>query len=199
MDDINIRKATVDDSDIVYRLLKDMREGEGRLDAFVITPEEKEAIGFATYFFGYNGDCGRMLYLEDIYIEPVYRSKGYGTAVFKYMAKITIDENARRMEWCVMDDPSWNAKTIEFYKKFNSIDDNLKQLYLHGEVLKKMDDLNIRKATVDDSDIVYGMLKDMREGERRLDAFIITPEEFKRDGFGENKYFEAVIAEDKNS
>ncbi|XP_065937552.1 uncharacterized protein [Magallana gigas] len=137
MDDINIRKATVDDSDIVYRLLKDMREGEGRLDAFVITPEEKEAIGFATYFFGYNGDCGRMLYLEDIYIEPVYRSKGYGTAVFKYMAKITIDENARRMEWCVMDDPSWNAKTIEFYKKFNSIDDNLKQLYLHGEVLKK--------------------------------------------------------------
>nr|XP_034304617.1 diamine acetyltransferase 2-like isoform X1 [Crassostrea gigas] len=159
MDDINIRKATVDDSDIVYRLLKDMREGEGRLDAFVITPEEfkrdgfgenkcfeavivenknkKEAIGFATYFFGYNGDCGRMLYLEDIYIEPAYRSKGYGTAVFKYMAKITIDENARRMEWCVMDDPSWNAKTIEFYKKFNSIDDNLKQLYLHGEVLKK--------------------------------------------------------------
>lgn len=49
---------------------------------------EKEAIGFATYFFGYNGDCGRMLYLEDIYIEPVYRSKGYGTAVFKYMAKV---------------------------------------------------------------------------------------------------------------
>lgn len=49
---------------------------------------EKEAIGFATYFFGYNGDCGRMLYLEDIYIEPAYRSKGYGTAVFKYMAKV---------------------------------------------------------------------------------------------------------------
>lgn len=49
---------------------------------------EKDAIGFATYFFGYNGDCGRMLYLEDIYIEPVYRSKGYGTAVFKYMAKV---------------------------------------------------------------------------------------------------------------
>lgn len=49
---------------------------------------EKEAIGFATYFFGYNGDCGRMLYLEDIYIKPAYRSKGYGTAVFKYMAKV---------------------------------------------------------------------------------------------------------------
>lgn len=49
---------------------------------------EKDAIGFATYFFGYNGDCGRMLYLEDIYIKPAYRSKGYGTAVFKYMAKV---------------------------------------------------------------------------------------------------------------
>lgn len=49
---------------------------------------EKDAIGFATYFFGYNGDCGRMLYLEDIYIKPAYRSKGYETAVFKYMAKV---------------------------------------------------------------------------------------------------------------
>lgn len=159
MDDIIIREATVDDSDIVYRLLKDMREGEGLLDAFIITPEElkrngfgeskyfeaviaedknnKETIGFATYFFGYSGYCGRILYLEDIYIKPAYRSKGYGTAVFKYLAKITIDRDARRMEWVFMDDPSWNAKTIAFYKKFNSIDDNRKQLYLQGEVLKK--------------------------------------------------------------
>lgn len=52
---------------------------------------EKEAIGFATYFFGYNGDCGRMLYLKDIYIKPAYRSKGYGTAVFKYMAKVVFN------------------------------------------------------------------------------------------------------------
>lgn len=52
---------------------------------------EKEAIGFASYFFGYNGDCGRMLYLEDIYIKPAYRSKGYGTTVFKYMAKVVFN------------------------------------------------------------------------------------------------------------
>nr|XP_034304615.1 diamine acetyltransferase 2 [Crassostrea gigas]XP_034304616.1 diamine acetyltransferase 2 [Crassostrea gigas] len=159
MDDLNIRKATVDDSDIVYGMLKDMREGERRLDAFIITPEEfkrdgfgenkyfeaviaedknkNEAIGFATYYFGYSGYCGRILYLEDIYIKPAYRLKRYGTAVFKYMAKVTIDENARRMKWRVMDDPSLNTKTIEFYKKFNSIDDHGKHLYLHGEVLKK--------------------------------------------------------------
>lgn len=159
MDDITIREATVDDSDIIYPLLKDMKEGEGLLDAFIITPEEfkrngfgenksfeavivedknkKEAIGFATYFFGHSGYCGRVLYLDDIYIKPAYRSKGYGTALFKYMAKITIDRDARRMEWVFLDEPSWNAKTIAFYKKFNSIDDNRKQLYLHGEVLKK--------------------------------------------------------------
>ncbi|XP_055999204.1 thialysine N-epsilon-acetyltransferase-like [Ostrea edulis] len=158
-EEIYIRTATQDDSDILYNLLKEMRDGEGRLDAFVVTPEEfkrdgfgenrcfeacvvehkdnKEVIGFATYFFGYNGDCGKILYLEDIFIKPVFRSKGYGTAVFKYMAKITLGRGARRMEWCVMNDPSWNAKTIEFYKKFNSIDDNLKQLYLHGDVLQK--------------------------------------------------------------
>nr|XP_022296630.1 diamine acetyltransferase 2-like isoform X1 [Crassostrea virginica] len=159
MDDINIRAATVEDSDILFGLLKDMREGEGRLEAFVVTPEEfkrdgfgenkcfealvvehkynNEPIGFATYFFGYNGDCGRILYLEDIYIKPEHRSKGYGTTVFKYVAKVTLERSARRMEWCIMNYPSWNSKTIEFYKKFNSIDDNLKQLYLHGDVLKK--------------------------------------------------------------
>lgn len=49
---------------------------------------EKEAIGFATYFFGHSGYCGRVLYLDDIYIKPAYRSKGYGTALFKYMAKV---------------------------------------------------------------------------------------------------------------
>nr|XP_022296631.1 N-acetyltransferase ats1-like isoform X2 [Crassostrea virginica] len=137
MDDINIRAATVEDSDILFGLLKDMREGEGRLEAFVVTPEDNEPIGFATYFFGYNGDCGRILYLEDIYIKPEHRSKGYGTTVFKYVAKVTLERSARRMEWCIMNYPSWNSKTIEFYKKFNSIDDNLKQLYLHGDVLKK--------------------------------------------------------------
>lgn len=50
---------------------------------------DNEPIGFATYFFGYNGDCGRILYLEDIYIKPEHRSKGYGTTVFKYVAKVS--------------------------------------------------------------------------------------------------------------
>ncbi|XP_061178740.1 thialysine N-epsilon-acetyltransferase-like [Saccostrea echinata] len=159
MKDLNIRKATSDDCETLYNLLKEMREGEGRLEAFILTFEEfkrdgfgedklfeshvvelkdgKEVIGFAMCFFGFNGDCGKILYLEDIYIKPAYRSKGYGTLVFKYIAKVTLDSGARRMEWCVMNDPSWNAKTIEFYKKFNSIDENLKQLYLQGDVLKK--------------------------------------------------------------
>lgn len=53
---------------------------------------EKEAIGFATYFFGHSGYCGRVLYLDDIYIKPAYRSKGYGTALFKYMAKVGLDK-----------------------------------------------------------------------------------------------------------
>lgn len=54
-----------------------------------------------------------------------------------FFFQVTLERSARRMEWCVMNYPSWNSKTIEFYKKFNSIDDNLKQLYLHGDVLKK--------------------------------------------------------------
>ncbi|XP_062589183.1 uncharacterized protein LOC134250859 [Saccostrea cucullata] len=157
MKDLNIRKASSNDFEAIYSLLKDMREEEGRQAALILTCEEfkrdgedklfeahvvelkdsKEVIGFATYFFGFNGDCGKILYLEDIYIKPAHRSKGYGTTVFKYIAKVTLESGARRMEWCVMNDPSWNAKTIEFYKKFDSIDENLKQLYLQGDVLKK--------------------------------------------------------------
>ncbi|XP_055999203.1 thialysine N-epsilon-acetyltransferase-like isoform X2 [Ostrea edulis] len=159
MDAINIRKATVEDYDTVYGLIKEMREFEGRLDACVLTPQEfkrdrfgenkcfeafvvehknnKEVIGFATYYFGYSGECGKVLYLEDIYFKPAYRSKGYGTALFKYIAKITMDSGARRMKWCIVNDPSWNRKAIEFYKKFDSIDGSLKQLYLQDDLLKK--------------------------------------------------------------
>ncbi|XP_048741302.2 diamine acetyltransferase 1-like [Ostrea edulis] len=159
MDAISIRKATLEDCDTVYSLMEEMREYEGRQDVFILTLEEfkrdgfgektsfeacvvehkdnKEIIGFATYFFGFSGDCGKVLYLEDVYFKAAYRSKGYGTALFKSIAKITMESGARRMEWCVLNDPSWNAKTIEFYKKFNSIDEGLKLLYLEGEVLKK--------------------------------------------------------------
>lgn len=50
---------------------------------------DKEIIGFATYFFGFSGDCGKVLYLEDVYFKAAYRSKGYGTALFKSIAKVS--------------------------------------------------------------------------------------------------------------
>ncbi|MCV3423556.1 GNAT family N-acetyltransferase [Campylobacter lari] len=77
-----------------------------------------EIIGYVMYYFTFSSFWGLGgLCLEDIYIQPKYRKKGYARAVFKYLAQICKEKNLKRLEWVCLND---NDLGIEFYTKLNA-------------------------------------------------------------------------------
>lgn len=85
----------------------------------LIAEEAGTAIGFALYFFNFSTFVGRAgLYLEDLYIEPEYRGKGYGKQLFVQLATLAKEKNCGRMEWSVLN---WNTPAISFYKSLGAV------------------------------------------------------------------------------
>lgn len=75
-------------------------------------------VGYAIYFFTYSSFRAQpTLYLEDIYIDPEYRSKGIGQMYLYELQKIAYKKKCGRMEWVVLD---WNTNAIKFYDKLGA-------------------------------------------------------------------------------
>lgn len=87
--------------------------------AHVLLMEEEETIvGFALYFFNFSTFLGKPgLYLEDLFIEPLHRGKGYGKQLLIKLAQIAVEKKCGRMEWIVLD---WNTPSIDFYKSLGA-------------------------------------------------------------------------------
>jgi GNAT superfamily N-acetyltransferase len=80
---------------------------------------ESEPVGFAVYFQTFSTFMARSgIYLEDLFIEPAYRSKGVGTALLIYLAQLTAQRGCARLSWAVLD---WNQPAIQFYRKLGAI------------------------------------------------------------------------------
>ena len=80
--------------------------------------ENDRAVGFAVFFHNFSTWLGRPgLYLEDLFVRPEDRGKGYGRALLVYLAKIARDRGCGRMEWAVLD---WNEPAINFYQKLGA-------------------------------------------------------------------------------
>ena len=80
--------------------------------------ENETAVGFAVFFHNFSTWLGRPgLYLEDLFVRPEHRGKGYGRALLIYLAKIARERGCGRMEWAVLD---WNEPAIEFYRKLGA-------------------------------------------------------------------------------
>lgn len=90
-------------------------------DALVVE-EEGEIIGFALWYTSYSTWKGKCLYLEDFYVLPEHRSKGYGSKLFDEVVAIARKQNARRMDWQVLE---WNQLALDFYER--------KSAHLDGE------------------------------------------------------------------
>jgi len=76
--------------------------------------EGKAPVGFAVFFHNFSTWLGRPgLYLEDLFIKPERRGKGYGRALLVDLAKIALERGCGRMEWAVLD---WNEPAIKFYR-----------------------------------------------------------------------------------
>lgn len=85
----------------------------------VFAEENGSPVGFALYFHNFSTFQGRAgLYLEDIFIKPDFRKKGYGKALFRYLAKLAVDRGCGRFEWICLD---WNQPSIEFYGSMGAV------------------------------------------------------------------------------
>jgi GNAT superfamily N-acetyltransferase len=129
-----IRPARTGDVPIILELIRDLATYERAPGEVVATEEqlvevlfgakpvaevllafEKESpIGFAVYFYNFSTWLGRPgLYLEDLFVKPEKRGKGYGRALLVELAKIARDRKCGRMEWAVLN---WNEPAIKFYR-----------------------------------------------------------------------------------
>jgi GNAT superfamily N-acetyltransferase len=80
----------------------------------IVAKENDVAIGFALYFHNFSTFLGRKgLYLEDLYVKPECRGKGYGKALLVRLAQIAVERKCGRFEWSVLD---WNTPSIQFYE-----------------------------------------------------------------------------------
>lgn len=89
---------------------------------FALDEEDKE-VGFALFFHNFSTFLGRAgIYLEDLFVLPEHRGKGYGKGLLKKLAEIAVERRCGRLEWSCLD---WNTPSIEFYRSLGakSLDD----------------------------------------------------------------------------
>jgi GNAT superfamily N-acetyltransferase len=73
-----------------------------------------EPAAFALFFHNFSTFLGRAgLYLEDLFVRPAFRRRGYGRALLVYLARLAVERRCGRFEWAVLD---WNAEAIAFYQ-----------------------------------------------------------------------------------
>ncbi len=136
--EFQIRPATVNDLSIVLQLIRDLAEyerapndvvateeglrevlfGERPSAEVVLAMEGNNAVGFAVFFHNFSTWLGRPgLYLEDLFVRPDSRGKGYGRALLVHLAEIARKRGCGRMEWAVLD---WNEPAIKFYRSLGA-------------------------------------------------------------------------------
>jgi GNAT superfamily N-acetyltransferase len=105
-----------------------------------------EWVGFALFFPTYSTFLAQPgLYLEDLYVKPHARGKGFGKALLTELAKIAVARGYGRVEWAVLD---WNAPAIGFYKKLGAVPmDEWTTYRLTGSELQKLADPNTSTST----------------------------------------------------
>ncbi len=92
---------------------------ERRTAYLLIGEEDGKPVATAIYFYNFSTFEGRSgIYLEDLYVLPEYRSKGYGTRMLKHIASIAVAEGCGRFEWICLD---WNEDAIAIYEKLGAV------------------------------------------------------------------------------
>ena len=75
--------------------------------------ENGKEVGFALFFHNFSTFLGRAgLYLEDLFVQPEHRGKGYGKQILQKLAAIAVERKCGRLEWWCLD---WNQPSIDFY------------------------------------------------------------------------------------
>ena len=129
---ITFRFAQRRDVPLILKFIKDLADyeqmlsevvaDEALLEEWIFDKEKAEVlfavadgkeIGFALFFHNFSTFLGRAgLYLEDLFVLPEYRGRGYGRAILKKLASIALERGCGRLEWWCLD---WNKPSIDFY------------------------------------------------------------------------------------
>ena len=109
------------------KMLSEVVADEATLEEWIFDKQKAEVIfalegekkvGFALYFHNFSTFLGRAgIYLEDLYVKPEYRGKGYGKAILKKLASIAVEQGCGRLEWWCLD---WNKPSIDFYRSLGA-------------------------------------------------------------------------------
>lgn len=126
------------ESDVVTtpELLREWLFEKKKAEVIFPTVDGKE-IGFALFFHNFSTFLGRAgLYLEDLFVLPEYRGRGYGKATLRELSRIAVSRGCGRLEWCCLD---WNKPSIDFYLSLGARPmDEWTTYRLTGETLENM-------------------------------------------------------------
>lgn len=131
-DPLTFRYATENDVSLILQFIQALADYEKMSDQVVATESllkewifekqkaevlfavaENKEVGFALFFHNFSTSLGRAgIYLEDLFVLPEYRGKGYGKAILKKLASITLERGCGRLEWSCLN---WNQPSIDFY------------------------------------------------------------------------------------
>lgn len=103
----------------------------------LLIEEDGAARGFALFFHNFSTFLAKPgIYLEDLFVDPAERGKGYGKALLKHLAEIAVERGCGRLEWSVLD---WNQPSIDFYLTLGAKPMDEWTIYrLEGETLKAL-------------------------------------------------------------
>lgn len=157
MANFTIRRARNGDEELVLTLLRELADYEKLLDRFHITKEiiirdyfrelpllncdlafeDEKPVGCATWYWTYHSFAARRgIFLEDLFVRPQTRGKGYGKALLSHLAKTALGNGGGQVEWEVLD---WNQPSIDFYESIGAKRQGGWHTYrLENEALKKM-------------------------------------------------------------
>lgn len=133
-----IRQAVREDSKTIWNFIQGIASYEKMLDEVegteadvertlfdehqaeaLIAQEDGVPVGFALYFFNYSTFKTRHgLYLEDLFVSPAHRGKGYGKKLLLRLAALAHERGCGRMEWSCLN---WNTPSIAFYQSLGAV------------------------------------------------------------------------------
>ena len=129
---MNFRFAKGEDCTLILYFIKELAAYEKMLDEVVadekileewifdkqkaeviFVMENEKEVGFALFFHNFSTFLGRAgIYLEDLFVLPEFRGRGYGKALLNKLGSIAVERGCGRLEWCCLD---WNKPSIDFY------------------------------------------------------------------------------------
>lgn len=155
---LTFRNAERKDTALILQFIRELADYEKMLDEVVadeatleewiferqkaeviFAVEEGTEVGFALFFHNFSTFLGRAgIYLEDLYVRPECRGRGYGKAILKKLASIAVERGCGRLEWWCLD---WNKPSIDFYLSLGAEPMSDWTVYrIAGDTLKQLAD-----------------------------------------------------------